>query len=130
MRSPVKAEELQAFFKQVATILGKAEGTVVVATDLRAARVFSQEITTKLLELMQKENPKVERNGFLVSEDAVFSIQIERMVKKVQGKNRRSFHESNDMVTWLAETLQPAEVKRLRQFVVEGDKFASEASPA
>lgn len=129
MRSPIKPEELMNFFKEVATILGKADGTVVVCTDLRAARVFSQEITTKLLELMQKENPKIQRNGFLVSDDAVFSIQIERMIKKAgSGGTRRAMRDPEQLIKWLSEELEPSEVKRVRQFIVEGDKFV-EAHP-
>ena len=121
VQPPLTLDELRNFLPQVTRILARVGGQVVACTDLRNARVFSPDVTEKLMTILRTDGPRVERGGFLVGESAVFSMQIARMLRESRGPSRRAFVEPEDAIHWLSELLTPVEVRRLREFVTGGE---------
>src|ERR1700761_1965011 len=80
---PVSDENsAQAALDLRACIVG-TEGSVIVITDLCAARVFSEETTERFIKLMKSDNPKIEKSALLLNgESASLGLQINRMLKE------------------------------------------------
>ena len=64
---------------------------------------------------MRGDNPRIERAGILVSTSAVFSLQLERMVREAGNPRRRAFRTAGELVTWLDEIATPDEKQRLKE---------------
>ena len=120
VESPVTLDQLQTFHSTVARLVKPHSGQVAICTDLMGARVFPQPVTDRWTAIIQQENPAVERNAVLVGESAVFSMQVERILREAGSVNRRSFRAANDLVAWLATILTQAERTRLNAFLREG----------
>jgi hypothetical protein len=93
---------------------------VVVVTDLLGARVFAPAVADHIVSLIRHDGPKVERNAFLVGESAIFSMQIERIIRDSGAHGRRAFRHAPDLEQWLADSLSRVERARLPQFLAEG----------
>lgn len=123
MASPITLEELGGFHGAVSKIVARHPGQVVVCTDLLSARVFDQHVTERLTTIIRQESPRVERNAFMVGDGAVFSMQIERIIRDAGFANRRAFRVPTDLITWLGEVLTSAERERLAKFLREGSNL-------
>jgi len=91
---------------------------VVLCTDLRATQLFAPDVAGRIIELMRSDNPRVERNGVLGNESAIFTLQVQRLLIEARSPGRRKiFTESNELQAWLDESLTPDESARLRDFL-------------
>jgi hypothetical protein len=118
--SPMSAADVDEFLNQTKGIVRDLRSSLVGCTDLREARILSPDAVSKLTEMMRFDNPRIVRNAILVGEGAVFSMQIERMVREAGSPLRRSFRETGEACTWLASVLTRPEQRRLRAFIDEG----------
>jgi hypothetical protein len=99
---------------------------VVLCTDLRATRLLAPEVARRIIEMMRFDNPRVDRNGVLGNESAIFTLQIQRMLLEAGSPGRRRlFTETIGLQAWLSESLEPEESLRLRQFVAGQQAGAS-----
>jgi hypothetical protein len=126
MTSPITLIELAGFHAALTQGSRHVSGKIALCTDLLGARVFDQAVTTKLTNIIRQESPRVERNAFLVGEAAIFSMQIERIIRESGAPNRRTFRSSMDLVPWLGEVLSAPERKRLAAFLREGERLRAE----
>src|SRR3954470_7995362 len=94
MESPLSDAEVLEFRNLTTATVVAANRPIIVCTDLLRARVFSPESAAQITSMMQKDNPLVERNAVLVGESALFSMQIERMLREAGPRSRRTFRES------------------------------------
>jgi len=120
MESPLSAAEVLDFRSVTTATVRAAKRPLVVCTDLLRARVFSPESAAQITAMMQQDNPLVERNGILVGESALFSMQIERMLREAGPRSRRAFREPAALKLWLKEVLDENELWRLNAFIMEG----------
>ena len=120
VESPVTEEELQRFPEMLAKACKPIKGQIGICTDLVGATVFTQPVAARWIEIIRQESPLVERNAVLVGEGAVFSMQIERIIRQAGFKNRRAFLSPVALTAWLGEILTVRERARLEQFVQDG----------
>jgi len=120
IESPVTEEELQRFHDLLAKACKPIKGQIASCTDLAGATVFLQPVAARWIEIIRQESPIVERNALLVGEGAVFSMQVERIIRQAGFKNRRAFLAPTALVAWLGEILTTRERTRLEQFLQEG----------
>ena len=120
VESPVTEEELLRFHDLITKVTKPIKGQLATCTDLVGATVFLQPVAALWIEIIRKENPIVERNAVLVGEGAVFSMQVERIIRQAGFKNRNAFLVPAALTAWLGEILTVRERARLEQFLQEG----------
>jgi hypothetical protein len=120
VESPVTEEELSRFHEALAKACKPIKGQIATCTDLAGATVFLQPVAARWIEIIKQESPIVERNALLVGEGAVFSMQVERIIRQAGFKNRKAFFAPATLTAWLGEILTVRERTRLEQFLKEG----------
>jgi hypothetical protein len=120
VESPVTEEELAQFHDTLAKVCKPIKGQIGLCTDLVGATVFLQPVATRWIEIIRQESPVVERNAVLVGEGAVFSMQVERIIRQAGFKNRKAFFAPAALTAWLGEILTMRERMRLDQFLHAG----------
>jgi hypothetical protein len=115
--SPITLDELTDYSMTAAKVLRPHSELVVGCTDLLNARIFSQVVTDQLTKQIRVGSPRIERSAFLVGESAVFSMQIERVLREAGYANRRAFQSTTELSLWLGELLTSAERQRLAIFL-------------
>jgi hypothetical protein len=120
VESPVTEEELHRFHDMITKVTKPIKGQLATVTDLAGATVFLHPGAARWIEIIKQENPIVERNALLVGEGAVFSMQVERIIRQAGFKNRKAFLVPTALVAWLGEILTARERTRLEQFLQDG----------
>jgi PAS domain-containing protein len=128
--SPITDEEMRGFEVDLRSVLAALPGQVVFCTDLRAARVLTDNVAERLIGVMRWDNLKVRRTALILPEGhAVLALQFERIVRAAGNPARRTFQHADQAAQWLAEVLGPAEQDSLLDFLAEGEMApASRAS--
>ncbi len=116
--APIAAEELPLLLAEHQGITEKL-GRFVTAVDLRRATLVPLEVAERFTGLMRGSNPRLERSAFLLNESALFSLQLERLIREAGDSNRRTFRAPEELVTWLGQVLSEAEQARLGEFLAE-----------
>jgi hypothetical protein len=122
MESPLEFADVQEFRQRVMALVGAALRPVIACTDLRRARIFSPDSAEAITSMMRHDNPRVERNAILVGDSALFSMQVERMVREAGSHSRRTFREPLELKLWLRDALSESERWRLNMFVTESPR--------
>jgi hypothetical protein len=122
VESPVTEDELLQFHDTLARVCKPIRGPIAICTDLAGATVFTQVVTQRWIEIIKQESPNVERNAVLVGEGAVFSMQIERIIRQAGHKNRKAFLSPVALTAWLGEILTVRERTRLESYLHEGEE--------
>jgi len=120
VESPVTYEELLQFHNTLAKVCKPIPGQIAMCTDLVGATVFTQQVTQRWTSIIKQESPLVQRNAVLVGEGAVFSMQIERIIRTAGHQNRKAFLATSDLTAWLGEILTVRERARLETYLREG----------
>jgi hypothetical protein len=69
-------------------------------------------------DLARSVDPQVEREGLLLpAGNAIFGMQVERLMREWANPNRRAFQSLVDLADWLDEALKPRERARLTAFL-------------
>jgi hypothetical protein len=96
----------------------RVDGKAIVCADWRVANVLPPAVADRLIELLARGNPRLERSAILLSaEHATFNLQVERVVREAKNSARRTFRDAPAMVAWLGESLTPAERDRVARFL-------------
>jgi len=117
--SPLSLAEVGTFRQELQATIRKIRDRYVGAVDLRHADVFPVEVAEGLIALLSGTASLVERTGFLIGESAVFSLQIERIIRNSANPNRKAFRQPEQLKTFLGEVLTPAERFRLHGLLDE-----------
>ena len=117
LASPVSAEEVQEFVRELMTIIARIPGKYVGVVDLLEAHLFPPAVTDTLIQVLSASSPRVDRTAMLIGESATFALQVERVIRSANSDHRRVFRRAADMEAWLAESLSAAERVRLRLFL-------------
>lgn len=119
--SPLMADALEFEAQMSAIVRGivkHQKGRAIVCTDLRACGVLAPSVSERILWLMRRDNPHVERNAFLGNDNAVLTLQVQRVINEAGADNRRRmFKREPLLVAWLDEICSVAERMRLRAFL-------------
>jgi hypothetical protein len=111
--SPLSLAEVETFRQELQATVRKIRDRYVGAVDLRHADVFPVEVAEGLISLLSGTASMVERTGFLIGESAVFSLQIERIIRSSASPHRKAFRQPEPLKAFLGEVLTPAERLRL-----------------
>ena len=115
--SPFELSEFRALEENVTRLLSSSPVPWIACGDMRHAAVFTQDVVQGLIDLLRSDNPRLERSGLLVSTSAVFSMQIERIIRAAGNPARRAFRDAKEGVAWLSEALNAEERAALHKFV-------------
>jgi hypothetical protein len=129
VESPVTYEELLQFHSTLAKVTKSIPGQIAMCTDLVGATVFTQEVTQRWTSIIKQDAPIVQRNAVLAGEGAVFSMQVERIIRMAGHQNRKAFIVPADLMAWLGEILTVRERGRLETYLREGAESRARPKP-
>jgi hypothetical protein len=110
-------EEMNRFKLEVMDAVIHA-GKAIAVVDLRQPRIFAPEVAAALEEMLKRANPRVDRSAVLLARDhAVFSLQLERIIREAGNPSRRTFRDPEQVKGWLKDVLSISEQVRLDQFL-------------
>jgi hypothetical protein len=114
------AGDVKRFLEQM-RLAFRAAGDSVICADWRRAVVLPPSASDALLELLRQGNGRFIRSAILLpAENAVFSLQVERLCREAGNPARRTFRDVKPLLTWLYEVLTPLESARAAQFINQG----------
>jgi len=120
LASPLSVDEVQQFAQKHIALMQKIPGGKYVGlVNLLEAYVFPPAVAESLAKLLSGAASHVERSAYLIGESAVFSLQVERVIRDANNPNRRAFRHAPEAVTWLSEILTPGERREAERFVRE-----------
>src|SRR5262245_5859483 len=90
LTSGVTDTELRDFHEVVSRLVRPHSGLVVVCTDLLSTRIFPPSVAERWTAIIRQESPRIERNAVFVGEGAIFSMQVERIIREAGMTNRRA----------------------------------------
>jgi hypothetical protein len=122
------ASEVQLFRERM-KLAFKVAGDCVICADWRRAKVLPPSAGDALLALLRQGNPHFIRSAVLLApEDALFSLQVERLCREAGNPARRTFRNVDQHQAWLREVLTPLESARAAAFISEGSQLPLLAS--
>jgi hypothetical protein len=113
------SDAVAACLGAIAQMVARAPRPVAGILDLSQVRVFGREDAELLVTVMRGDNPRVERTAIIVNADALFAMQMERLVRAAASPRRQVFRAAAHALGWLAEVLSPEEAARARAFIAE-----------
>jgi hypothetical protein len=115
--APVSAGDVVLFEGNVSRLFRSIPEKIVACTDFTRSATIPPAEADKIIAMLRRDNPKLERNGILLPKDkAGVRLQVERMVREGQNPDRRTFLEIGPLIEWLDEALSEAEREQLRGF--------------
>jgi hypothetical protein len=118
--SLASTEEIGSFQAEVMHAVNERPVKAHVVVDLRTPRIFAPDVATALEEMLKRANPKIQRSAILLAkEHAVFSLQLERIIREARNPARRSFRSTEELSEWLHEHLNAREADQLDAFLRE-----------
>jgi hypothetical protein len=113
-------DEVTAFQGAMRDAFRRAGPKSVICADWRAANLLAPDVADALIALLRVGNAFFERSAILLgTEQALFGMQVERVVREAANPARRTFREPLTMRRWLAEVLNAEEVRRMNEFFRE-----------
>ncbi len=113
-------DELAALRERGIAVMKASPSPVVVCADYRNVKFVKAELVAQFIEFLKAVNPKIERSGVLLAPgNAIFTLQMTRMVREADFPNRRTFTEPRELEGWLGEVLTAPERTRLGAFLSE-----------
>jgi hypothetical protein len=111
-------DEVARFEDTLRATFARVAGKSVICADWRSANVLSPAVADRLLALLSRGNPHLERSAVLFGQkNATFILQAERLVREAGNPARRTFREVAPLQSWLDEVLSPVEQLRMRDFL-------------
>ena len=119
LMAPVTIQDIELGSQRLVQIFRQHPGKLVGVGDFSKATVFSPEVADRMIEVMKTDNPGLERSGILVSESAIFSLQLERLISHAANPRRRCFRDPFELKAFVGGILNHEEHLRLAQFFAE-----------
>jgi hypothetical protein len=113
----VAPDELPEFLTRVREAVRRPRMKVVICCDMRGNTVMHPDVAEQVIGLLRSDNPLVERGGYLIDGQAVFGLQIERVVREAKNENRRTFSSLPQLLDFLSPVLTSEEHQRLLEFL-------------
>ncbi|HBL28895.1 MAG TPA: hypothetical protein DD490_18835 [Acidobacteria bacterium] len=115
--SPLTLEEVQKFTNELRLVISRIPERYIGVVDLLHADTFPVDVAQGLIQLLSAMSDRVERTAFLIGESAIFSLQIERVLRNAANPNRKAFRDPLPLGKWLEEILTQNEHTRLELFL-------------
>jgi hypothetical protein len=94
----------------------------VATVDFRCAEIFKPDVTEALLALLKADNPSVEKSAHILgSASALFTLQVERMVREAANPRRQVFRDAAPALAYLSDVLTPPQLAWLSAWYAAGD---------
>jgi len=91
----------------------------VICSDWRLIDIFAPSVADAILDMLNATNHIVFRGGILLNvEKATLNLQVERILRDARHPGRRCFRDKDNLLHWLGESLEPAEVEAARCFMM------------
>ncbi|MEO8381466.1 MAG: hypothetical protein ABI779_17530 [Acidobacteriota bacterium] len=119
LASPLTLADVQDFTQKHLAVMARIPVKYIGVVNLLGAHVFEPAVAGGLTKLLTTAASHVERSAYLIGESAIFSLQVERVIRESNSPNRRAFRNGGELVTWMSEILTPAEQLRLERFIRE-----------
>ena len=119
LASPLTLDEVQQFTQKHLAVMATIPVKYIGVVNLLDAHVFVPAVAEGLSKLLAVGASHVERSAFLIGESAVFSLQVERVIRESNSPNRRAFRNGQELVAWVSEILTPPEQNQLERFIRE-----------
>jgi len=119
LTSPLTLADVQQFTEKHLAVMAKIPAKYVGVVNLLEAHVFEPAVADRLSQLMAAAASHVERSAYLIGESAIFSMQVERVIRESNSPNRRAFRNGRELVAWVSEILTPPEQIELERFIRE-----------
>lgn len=88
---------------------------IVIAADWRACRVLTPFVAERVVKMLSRSNPRVERSAILHNVDQATSVlQVLRLTREAVFSNRRVFTDERELEAWLGEILTQPERARVK----------------
>jgi hypothetical protein len=113
----IRQDEFDEGMVNFRALVNNSNSRKVLCADLRPVRILVPEVAEALLEAMRRDNPVLDRSAILVSDSALFSLQMERLVREARNPNRRTFRDEAGLVDWVSEVLTQTERRRAIEFL-------------
>lgn len=111
-----EVKDLVRIEEELSQAFTRAGTGAVICSDFRTIEVLSPEVGTALTEVFRRDNRRIERSAMLLSPtNAIFSLQLERLLREAQNPARRAFRDAQPLLKWLSEILTPEELARAKQ---------------
>jgi len=114
--SPVSVEEAAEWARDHERVVRTVRGEYVCFVDLTQATVFPQKAVDAYTAVMRDEL-RLRRTGVLLNDNAVHTLQVERMLRQTANPERRAFREAPELLAWLDPVLGPLERARVRMLL-------------
>jgi len=113
-------DDVAGFETAMRAAFDQVPGQAIVCADWRGANIFAPEVADRLVELLARGNPRLERSAILLGKNqAAFGLQVERVVREAKNSARRTFREADAVIEWLGEHLDAEERRRMVAFLDE-----------
>ena len=91
---------------------------VVIAADWRPCKLFTPEVSERVVAMFTRDNARIERSAILHTVDQATSVlQVMRLIRESGHPNRKVFTDTEDMRGFLDQVLNERERTRLQQFL-------------
>ena len=122
LAAPLTPNDVQSIVQRVRMLVLSLPGKAVCCIDVIQLDVLPEEAVGAFVALFTRDNPKVERSGFLLARSvSAFGMQVQRMIRSASSPNRRTFDDRAEMQSWLSEVLDPLEQEQLSRFLAATD---------
>ncbi len=92
----------------------------LVCIDLSRIQVLPPAQADFFIQFLRQSRPGLTRNAFLLPPgQAILALQVARVLREANNPCRRAFQSATELIAWLGEMLQPAELVRLTAFLSE-----------
>jgi hypothetical protein len=116
-RTPEQIADFAEALRKTFTAIG---APCVICADWRQTTLLAPKVADSLVALLRSGNAHFERSAILLPNDsALFTLQVERVIREASHPARRAFRQAPAMREWLAETLDAAETRRLHEFLTD-----------
>jgi hypothetical protein len=111
-------DEVVEFEGALRAAFDRVQGKAIICADWRQANILAPDVADRLVELLARGNPRLERSAVLLSrEHAAFNLQVERIVREAKNPDRRTFRDPETMRAWVSERMTADERARLAAFL-------------
>jgi hypothetical protein len=113
LNEPSEVLQVQEAMHQAFTQAGAG---AIICADWRGVEVLSPAVGDALIEMLKRGNKRLERSAVLLTPaNAIFNLQVERLLREAANPARRAFRAPELLVAWLGEVLRPDELLRAKQ---------------
>jgi hypothetical protein len=123
--TPQDVEDMIGMIKQAVQKL-PADVKHVTVADWRACKVLSEAACEEATRMFNATNPRTERSALLCTDASPTAVwQFVRLITSASNAQRRLFTREDELIEWLGEVLDPAERRRLQQFLSSTNKIGA-----